>query len=106
VPERVREKRLPDADGAEHDHVAVSLDEPQRRQLGENATVVVNPRGLGPALDHHVGIEPGVLGAPLSGGALTARDVRLHQLESSSSTFQTVRFLGVRKIGGGLGESA
>jgi hypothetical protein len=74
VAEGVRNERLSDADWAEDDHLAMTLAESRRRQLGEDAAVVVD-LGLVPSLEHHVGVEPGVVGAAPGSGRLPTRDL-------------------------------
>src|SRR6185312_6646981 len=75
VAERVRQERLADAHGAEDHDVAVILDEAQRDELIHDPAVVRHLRGLVPALEHHVGIQTGDVGATDRRRAVPTRDL-------------------------------
>lgn len=74
VTEGAGEEGLADADGPEHDDVPVSFEEAQAHELGEQALVEGDLRGLVPSLECHVGVESSLGGPIVSGGAVAARD--------------------------------
>src|SRR5580658_510450 len=74
VAEGLRHERLADTDGPEDHHVTMGLEESQAHKLGEHALVEGDLGGFVPQLQAHRGIEPGVAGAVVGGGAVATRD--------------------------------
>jgi len=74
LPEGDGEEGLANARRAKDHDVAMILDEAKRDQFVEHTTVVGHLGGLVPAFEHHVWVEPGLVGAPDGGVAVAPGD--------------------------------